>query len=131
MSNSNTPLPTNSHFITLSQAVEMTSTYRNNRENILAQDYKGKDILPLSETFNRAAFDKLLATPGCEGLRLYYGMDLNLQLHAVVVAVNADNQDLLPSSSSASSAEGSGDDVIVEEGQRCPPICPDPSPLNS
>jgi hypothetical protein len=127
MSNSNTPLPTNSHFIPLDQAVAMTTTYRDNRENILSPVYQGKDILPLSETFNRAAFDTLLATPGCQGLRIYYGMDQNLQLHAIVVAVDANNRDLLPSLATT----GSGDDVIVEEGQRCPPICPDPSPLNS
>ena len=131
MSTPETPLPTNSHFISLDQAIQMTSVCRDNRDNIMAPAYKGKDILPLSETYNRAAFDKLLATPGCEGLRIYYGMDQNLQLHAVVVAVNADNQDLLPSSASATSTPDSDDDVIVEEGQRCPPICPDPSPLNS
>ena len=131
MSNSNTPLPTNSHFIPLDQAVVMTTTYRNNCENVLSPGYQGKDILPLSETFSRAAFDKLLATPGCEGLRIYYGMDQNLQLHGIVVAVDANNRDLLPSSASSDASGGSGDDVIVEEGQRCPPICPDPSPLNS
>jgi hypothetical protein len=131
MSNSNTPLPTNSHFIPLDQAIAMTTTYRNNREIVLSPDYRGKDILPLSETFNRAAFDKLLASTGCEGLRIYYGMDQNLQIHAVIVAVNADNQDILPPSATSTTVEGSGDDVIVEEGQRCPPICPDPSPLNN
>ena len=131
MSNSNTPLPTNSHFIPLDQAVAMTTSYRNNRENVLSPGYKGKDILPLSETFNRAAFDTLLATPGCEGLRIYYGMDQDLQQHAIIVAVDANNQDLLPSSATGDTSAGSGDDVIVEEGQRCPPICPDPSPLNS
>lgn len=129
MSTTNTPLPQNSHFISLEQAIAMTTIYRANRESILAPVYQGQDILPLSETFNRQAFDQLLGTPGCAGLRIYYGMDENLKIHAVIVAVNALNEDLLPPSGNVPHVSGNGDEVIVEEGQRCPPICPDSSPL--
>jgi|SRR5665647_195951 len=131
MSTTNTPLPQNSHFISLEQAIAMTTIYRANRESILAPAYQGQDILPLSETFNRQAFDQLLGTPGCAGLRIYYGMDENLKLHAVIVAVNALNEDLLPPSGNVPRVSGNGDEVIVEEGQRCPPICPDSSPLTN
>lgn len=131
MSTSNTPLPVNSHFISLDQAIAMTTTYRSNREAILAPAYQKQDILPLSETFNRQALDQLLATPGCAGLRIYYGMDEALKVHTVMVAVNDLNQDILPASAQTVSVANADDPVIVEEGQRCPPICPDDSPLNS
>ena len=129
--NSNTPLPVNSHVITLEQAENLTALYRENRELILAEPYQGQEILPLSETFNRQAFDRLLATAGCSGIRIYYGMDPNLKLHAVMVAVNESNEDLLPGSGDQSTLSGSDDPVIIEEGQRCPPICPPESVLNS
>jgi hypothetical protein len=126
----NTPLPENSHFISKDRAITMTSDYRTHKEGILAPAYQGQDILPLSETFNRQALDQLLATEGCAGLRIYYGMDGNLKIHAVMVAVNALNQDILPASGNLSLTSDPGDGVIVEEGQRCPPVCPDKSPLN-
>jgi len=129
--NSNTPLPVNSHVIPLDQANLMTAIYRENRELILAQQYQGQDILPLSETFNRQAFDRLLSTAGCAGIRIYYGMDSDQRLHAVIVAVNESNEDLLPVSADQSTLSETDDPVIIEEGQRCPPICPEKSSLNS
>jgi hypothetical protein len=129
--NSNTPLPVNSHVITLEQAENLTAFYRENRESILTQPYQGKEILPLSETFNRQAFDRLLATAGCAGIRIYYGMDPDLKLHAVLVAVNESNEDLLPGSGNQSTLSEADDPVIIEEGQRCPPICPPESVLNN
>lgn len=130
MNTSNSPLPEHSHFITLDRAIAMTGTYRDNRELILGAAYQGQNLLALSETFNRAAFDQLLATEGCAGLRIYYGMDEDLKVHAVAVAVNDLNEDILPAQSAASTSLTDDGNVIVEEGQRCPPICPDPSPLN-
>lgn len=122
----NTLPSANSHFISLPVAEEMTATYRSDKEAILATAYQNQNILPLSETFNRDAFDALLATDACAGLRIYYGMDENQKVHAVIVAVNEDNEDILPVSSSLTE----NDPVIVEEGQRCPDLCPPPSPLN-
>jgi len=116
----------NSHLISLTTATDLTSTFRSNRNSILQTQFQSDDILPLSETFNRNDIDLLLAQTGCAALRIYYGMDSNLQLHAVLVAVNEDNEDILPSTVS-----NNGEDIIVEEGQRCPIICPPQSPLNS
>jgi len=132
MTTSNAPLPQHSHVISLTQAKAMTATYRTNRETILLPQNQGKDILPLSETFNRGAFEQLLATPGCAGVRIYYGMDADLKLHAVIVSVNESNEDLLPDSTTQSTAGAADEPVIIDEGQRCPPICPEKkSDLNS
>ena len=68
-------LPTGPQSISLDTAVEMTTRFRSEKEAILAPAYQGRDILCNSETFNRAAIDRLLALDGCEGLRIYYGMD--------------------------------------------------------
>ena len=53
------------NLIPLSQATEMTARYRAEKENILVDAYKGKKLLSICETFNRAAFDQTLALPDC------------------------------------------------------------------
>jgi hypothetical protein len=52
-------------------------------------------------------------------------MSKDLKVHAILVAANADGEDLLP--------EPNADIVnplILEDGYRCPPDCPPPSVLN-
>lgn len=126
--------------ISLEQAIEMTTLFRNQKEMILGSDYQGRNILPISETFERAAFDKVLAQPGCVGLRIYHGMTEDLQVREIVVGVNANNEDMLPSSTAIRTAsttteptsvnEDDDDPTIIEQGVVCPPICPPPSDLN-
>lgn len=111
-----------SHDISLQTAIDMTTRYRNNRAAILNPDQPSPDILPFCETFDRAAIDKLLEQTGCEKFRIYYGMDSELNIHAILVAVNDAGEDILPSGTSTA--------VILEVGQRCPHICPPSSPLN-
>ena len=127
MSQVNTLPSAASHYISLTTAIGMTTLYRSDKEAILATSFQNQGILPLSETFNRGAIDTILAKEGCEGLRIYYGMDENSKVHAIIVPVNEDNEDILPPSINA---EVTGED-IVEEGQRCPDLCPPPSDLNS
>lgn len=107
----------------------MTTRYRQNRETILAASYQNQNILPLSETFDRAAFDALLAKTGCTRLRIYYGMDEDKKLHAIIVAVDDQNEDML-SQSAALTAEDEEEDLL-ERGFRCPDDCPPDSPLNT
>lgn len=116
------------HMITLETAIEMTTLYRQKKETILANEFKGQDILPLSETVDRAAIDTLLNHPGCTSLRIYYGMSSDNKIHAILVGVNSENEDLLPGP--VSSAESDEEPVIVDETLRCPPFCPKNSPLN-
>lgn len=106
----------------------MTTRFRNNRENILKTEYEDQNILPFSETFDRAAFDALLNEDGAQGLRIYYGMDENLKIHTIIVGVNENNEDILPTSTLALTEE---EPYIVENGTRCPELCPAPSPLTS
>lgn len=105
----------------------MTTLYRVNREVILSTTYQGLEILPLSETFNRDSIEALLKITGCAGIRIYYGMNENKQVHAILVGVNSSNEDQLPTGAAAIGEEPE----IIERGQRCPPACPPDSPLNT
>ena len=126
--NANTSLPLpGSHFISLARAIEMTTLFRTQKENILAAAYQNQDILPVCETFHRSDVDTLLAKEYCQAIRVYMGMDEQLKLRLIIVPVNEDAEDILPASSLTATT---GED-IVEEGHRCPPSCPPPSPLNS
>ena len=112
------------HRISLDTAIKITTLYRAQRNRILGLEWQGKDLLPISETFDRTALDRLLAQPGCTAVRIYYGMDETLQVHAVVVGVNANDQDILPTPDAP-------DAEILDVSKICPPICTLGSPLNT
>jgi len=114
--------------ITLSKAISLTTLYRNQREAILLPEHRGNNILPLCETFDRSVIESLLAQPGCQKLRIYYGMEESLAVQAVLVGTNEEDEDILPLAGLGETDEGEGD--IAGDGYRCPPVCPPPSPLN-
>ena len=106
------------HFITRSQASQMTAIFKSRKTTILDPAFHTADVLPTCETFDRSAIEALLAQPGCTQLRIYYGMDSSLSVHAIMVGVDENDDDLLP---------GGPDDEneqIVETARRCPFICP-------
>jgi len=106
------------HEISLQVAIEMTTRYRANKPN----------NFPICETFSKAAIEKLLATTGCVSLRIYYGMKENLEADAVIVAANAEGEDILPPI--VTTTLQGADPLILEDGLRCPQDCPPASPLN-
>lgn len=115
------------HKIPLDTAKKMTAKFRAKKTEIIAEPYRSKNILPQAETFDRSAFDTVLSLPECVALRIYYGLDDNDGLHAIIVGVNANNEDILPDTSDTSSISNV---VIIEEGKTCPPYCAPDSPLN-
>ncbi|HKZ65452.1 MAG TPA: hypothetical protein VJ111_03815 [Chitinophagaceae bacterium] len=116
-----------SHFISLNQAISMTSLFRSQKENILAPSFQNLGILPICETFSRYDVDSLLTKQSCEALRVYLGMDEENNVRLLIVAVNEKGEDILPVLSFGNTV----DEDIVEEGHRCPPSCPPSSPLNT
>lgn len=133
MSSYTLPAP-GTHFITLAAAVAMTTLYRNEREQILLPEYRGKNLLCTSETFALSDLNALLQEPGCAGFRIYYGMKEDKTVHAILVGTDSAGNDLLPTVKTTGEITAKNDDddsLILQEGQRCPPLCPDPSPLNS
>ncbi len=115
------------NIITLDAAIQMTALYRKQMENILAEPFKGQNILVISETFDRSAFDALLNEDDCSAVRVYYGMSGDIKIHAIAVGVNSKNEDILPSGNVRAL---SPPPVIIEDGLRCPDECPPKSPLH-
>lgn len=107
------------HEISLQSAIDMTTHYRANRPS----------NFPICETFEKEAIQKLLDTTGCASFRIYYGMKADDQVDAILVAADAEGNDILPPSAPAVS--GTDDPVILEDGYRCPDDCPPSSSLNS
>ncbi len=122
------------NLITLQQAITMTTLYRAQKDNILAVAYQGKNLLPISETFDKDAFRAVLDQDGCESIRIYYGMNDDFSIHSIIVGVDANNEDLLPQAldvKNPETAEAEDDEPpIIELGLVCPPHCPPPSKLN-
>jgi hypothetical protein len=137
-----------SHIIPLSTAQQMIAKYNLERNNILEPAYKGQDVLAICETFDRADIDAVLAQRDCVAIRIYYGMDTSNKVHAIIVGVNSNDQDIVPSTGSSTAAaattgispsggsEGVNqlleeDGIILEMARRCPTDCPPSSSLKS
>src|SRR3989337_56913 len=106
-------MPTN--FISLDQAIQLTSTYRNSKEIILEPEFRDQGVLPVCETFDRAAFDTVLSKQGCTGLRIYLGMDETNLIKLVIVGVNENNEDMLPPTDENGTVTGGEGDEIIED----------------
>jgi hypothetical protein len=117
--------------IPFSDAIEMTKRFRDNREEILDIDQRGKDILALNETFDKADIEQLMQQQDCTAFRIYYGMDTNLKVHAILVGVDNNGADILPEAvynGQAGTVTNTGE--LLEDAIRCPTVCPPASPLN-
>lgn len=99
----------------------MTAAYRKNQP---------KDM-PVCETFDRAAIDKLVSNPNFHQLRIYYGTRSNGAISAILIGADAEGKDILPSTRPLEDGETNADEIIiVDDAFRCPPHCPPSSPLN-
>lgn len=110
------------NLVPLSRANEMIALYRENKETILAPNFKKTDVLAFSETFNADDVRLLLSQPGCVGFRIRYGMDDKLWLHAILVGVNANGNDIIIQNPGFGLKDDEG--YVVEDASRCPPDCP-------
>jgi hypothetical protein len=119
------PWPT-SQQISLTNAVAMTETFRANRSTVFNSSYA--NALCNSETFKLAEVNALLAVTGAAGLRIYYGMDDNYNIHAILAAVDEQGNDIIPPENASLNGDPA---ILLEQGIRCPPTCPEESPLNS
>jgi hypothetical protein len=113
---------TTNHQISLADAVALTTRFQ-------ASIPAG---LPVCETFDAGAVSTLLAASGTASLRIYFGQQADGTVVAVLVAADADGNDILPVSAEnfpAGDAVTADDAVILEDGYRCPQYCPSASPL--
>lgn len=95
------------HIVTLDQAVKYIQNFKNFPAT---PSIKGA-------YFGRSAFDKILAQPGCIGIRYYYAKKDDGTATIVLVGVN-----------------GSGNDItggpVSDDSFPCPPYCGGPNQLN-
>ncbi len=129
-------MSTSKHVITLDKAKELTSNYRKNKKKVLKDEYNNKATLPICETFERDAFDNLLARQGCAAVRFYYGMDEELNVKLIMVGVNEKDEDMLPEQSASDSlimetSVSDGGAQLYDNTIRCPTQCPPDSSLNT
>jgi len=110
------------HSITLNEAQTMVHLYRENRDSILKEEYQGLDILSISETFAKEEFLEMLSDNSVKYLRLYFGMDENLKVHAIFTGADENGKDILPDTETP-------DALILERGKVCPTNCPPESAL--
>jgi len=61
--------------------------------------------------FKREPLDRLLAQPGCVGIRIYYGMHADGRPALVLVGVDEHGEELIQG-------------VVMEQHYPCPPFCP-------
>lgn len=121
-------MSTSKHSISLNKAKQLISEYRKGKKKILKDEFHNKAVLPDSETFERGAFDSLLAQEGCVAVRFYYGMDEENNVKLVFVGVNADNEDIIPLPTMTD--EFSNNTLqLYNSASRCPPECPPDSPV--
>ena len=116
--------------ITLKQAKDLIARFRGRKPDVIKPGFE--NALPTSETFEREAIDKLLANPRCVKVRIYPGMSEDMNIRMIIVGVDSNDQDILPLNENGI-IEGDGEveeEVIVEDGTRCPPVCPTTSALN-
>ena len=87
------------HEITLDQAEALTRAFRERNPQSQRAGH-----------FSRRAIEKVLAHPGCEGVRIYHGVHADGRPALVVVGVDAADKDLV-------------DGPVVDEHKPCPPYC--------
>lgn len=107
-----------SHFINRGKAEEMILRYKDMKDKVLATTYLNREILASSESFDRAAISGLMAQTNCSKLRIHFGMDTDLKIHAIMVAVDDSGNEIIPDDPDAITEQ------IVENGSRCPTVCP-------
>ncbi|MEO8171563.1 MAG: hypothetical protein ABI581_00715 [Sediminibacterium sp.] len=129
------PPESGSHRISVEQAKAMVIRYADNMDDILKPELEKQNILPISETFRKEAILEYFSKDFVDKIRIYYGMSEDLQIHAILVGVDKDGNDILPKTPVSSGhghghphpPGGDGDEgEIFEDAVRCPSTCPPP-----
>jgi hypothetical protein len=106
------------HEISLQQAIALISRYRDNHP----ADF------PYYETFHIEAIRQLIMPAACSFLRIYFGRKQDNEVVLILVAADAQEQDLLPLVV-GTGITNADQNIIIEDGYRCPQYCPSTSVL--
>ncbi|MCZ8021876.1 MAG: hypothetical protein O9302_14770 [Cyclobacteriaceae bacterium] len=103
--------------ISKKQAREWVARYRKENE--------GNPKVLYSETFDKDLIQELLNEPGCAGIRIYNSIDDEGKLQLILVGVDSNGKNILPSNEESTSEA----EILLEFGKRCPPYCVDEDSL--
>ncbi len=119
-----TQLKAINHEITVDQAVSMINNFGEVRETMLTTAYAGRNVLPVSETFNLQAIDAIICQHAAVGFRVYMAMDGQQQVRFVLVGVDGDGKDIIQRNNEApgyrADAATNVSTKVFETGQRWP-----------
>jgi hypothetical protein len=111
----------------LTQASQWTRNYRNQNPGAI----KGHSI-------KKEQLDAILDQPGCEGIRMYYGLDDTSNRKLVMVGIDADQNDIISTTTAALRTASSDVESpepasisVATEFPPCPPYCSLENSLNS
>jgi polyphosphate kinase 2 (PPK2 family) len=94
------------HEIALSEALQLVANFRKDPQAPKSQ----------GGSFERGAFDKILAQPGCERIKMYWAKDQNGKFTVVLIGVDAAGKDMVAGS-------------VMDKTFPCPPMCDITSPF--
>jgi hypothetical protein len=137
------------HFIDRAEAKRLITNYQEMQYELvnpnLVKAQKEYGVLPTWEAFNEKSILAILAQPGCEGIRIHYGLkkedksgEIVPMVVAVLVGVDKEGNSMwgaaavtkptakMQMKATERGAEDEG--VILEDSQRCPPYG-DSSPM--
>ena len=104
-----------SHQISLQEAAQLTSNYRNTVVPIIVTALTGQK----GQSFPVTTIQTIMAQPGVVSIRIYYGMELlPPAFKLIIVGVDANGNDVTTG-------------IIADKGIVCPPVCGVPNVLNS
>ena len=102
------PLPPVDHKISLPDAAKKTKKYKEQKEH--------KKPFPVG-AFHRSAFERILAQPGCVGIRSYPAEQDDGSATMILVGVDADGNDMVAGE-------------LSQDWITCPDVCSDSNTLN-
>lgn len=116
-------------FLSLVKGAKLTQAYR-----VDQIDRKKHKHPLLAGFFGINKIHKLLDKTGVAGLRIYYGLDIDgdgkRDKKFVLVAADAQGNDILPSQEASMAKDAPNDDILGTD-MYCPYDCPKGNPLNS
>ncbi|TGE08059.1 hypothetical protein [Hymenobacter fodinae] len=113
----------------LSQASQWTRNYRNQHPDA-----------PKGHCIKKQQLEAILNQPGCEGIRVYYGLDEQGNRKLILVGIDADENDIITETGITSAlraaevtdgASEPSSTSVVTDLPPCPPCCSIENPLNS
>jgi hypothetical protein len=113
----------------LSKASQWTRNYRDKNPGA-----------PKGHCIKKHQLDAILNQPGCEGIRVYYGLDEEGNRKLILVGIDVDENDIITETGITSFLRAAETDggisepssaAIATELPPCPPCCSIENPLNS